>query len=86
VLGRRKGTTLSQEEFLRKHKDIVRQLKTEQSLRNAAKITGKGISTVQRVKAALSDRNCPKERAAPRKEHHETQEAASRVQFCQSLM
>jgi len=56
VLGRRKGTMLSREEFLRKHNDIVRQLKTEQSLRNTAKIVGKGISTVQRVKAALAAR------------------------------
>ena len=53
VLGRRKGTTLTREEFLRKHKDIVRQLKTEQSLRNTAKIVGKALSTVQRVKAVL---------------------------------
>jgi DNA invertase Pin-like site-specific DNA recombinase len=53
VLGRRKGTMLSREEFLRKHNDIVRQLKTEQSLRNTAKIVGKALSTVQRVKAAL---------------------------------
>jgi len=37
-----------------KHKDIVRQLKAGQSLRNTAKIVGKGISTVQRVKVALA--------------------------------
>jgi DNA invertase Pin-like site-specific DNA recombinase len=54
VLGRRKGTTLSRENFLRKHKDILRQLKVGQSVRNVAKIVGKGISTVQRVKAALA--------------------------------
>ena len=53
VLGRRKGTTLSREDVLRKHKDIVRQLTTQQSLRNTAKIVGKALSTVQRVKAAL---------------------------------
>jgi len=53
TLGRRKGTTLSREGFLRKHKDIVRQLKAEHSLRNTAKIVGKGISTVQRVKVAM---------------------------------
>jgi DNA invertase Pin-like site-specific DNA recombinase len=53
ILGRRKGTTLSREDFLRKHKDIVRQLRTQQSLRNTAKIVGKALSTVQRVKAAL---------------------------------
>src|SRR5947209_4375857 len=54
VLGRRKGTTLSRDEFLQKHKDIIRQLKARQSLRNTAKIVGKGISTVQRVKIALA--------------------------------
>jgi DNA invertase Pin-like site-specific DNA recombinase len=53
LLGRRKGTTLSRGQFLQRHKDIVRQLKARQSLRNTAKITGKGISTVQRVKATL---------------------------------
>jgi DNA invertase Pin-like site-specific DNA recombinase len=56
TLGRRKGTTLSREDFLRKHKDIVRNLKAEQSLRNTAKIVGKALSTVQRVKAVLE---CP---------------------------
>jgi DNA invertase Pin-like site-specific DNA recombinase len=55
VLGRRKGTTLSREEFLGKHKDIVRRLKAEHSLRNTARIVGKGISTVQRVKSALCE-------------------------------
>jgi len=54
VLGRRKGTSLSSAQFLQKHKDIVRQLNARQSVRNTAKIVGKGISTVQRVKAALA--------------------------------
>jgi DNA invertase Pin-like site-specific DNA recombinase len=53
VLGRPKGTTLERAQFLRKHRDILRQLKAGQSVRNAARIVGKGISTVQRVKAAL---------------------------------
>jgi DNA invertase Pin-like site-specific DNA recombinase len=53
-LGRPKGTTLGREPFLGKHKDILRQLKAGQSVRNAAKITGKGASTVQRVKLALA--------------------------------
>jgi DNA invertase Pin-like site-specific DNA recombinase len=52
-LGRPKGTTLGREIFLQKHKDILRQLKAGQSVRNAAKITGKGASTVQRVKLAM---------------------------------
>jgi DNA invertase Pin-like site-specific DNA recombinase len=54
VLGRRKGTTLTRDKFLQKHKDILRQLKVGQSVRNVAKIVGKGISTIQRVKAALA--------------------------------
>jgi DNA invertase Pin-like site-specific DNA recombinase len=53
-LGRPKGTTLDRKVFLQKHKDVLRQLKAGQSVRNAAKITGKGVSTVQRVKLALA--------------------------------
>jgi DNA invertase Pin-like site-specific DNA recombinase len=53
-LGRPKGTTLDRKVFLEKHKDVQRQLKAGQSVRNAAKITGKGVSTVQRVKLALA--------------------------------
>jgi len=52
-LGRPKGTSLEASELLAKHKDIVRLLKDGQSVRNTAKITGKGGSTVQRVKAAI---------------------------------
>jgi transposase len=40
------------ERLLSMHADIVKQLRVGQSVRNAAKITGKGASTVQRVKAA----------------------------------
>jgi DNA invertase Pin-like site-specific DNA recombinase len=53
-LGRPEGTTVPPAEFLRKHKDIVRLLKSGQSVRNAAAIAGKGASTVQRVKALVS--------------------------------
>ncbi len=53
-LGRPKGTTLDRKIFLQKHKDVLRQLKAGQSVRNAAKITGRGVSTVQRVKLALA--------------------------------
>lgn len=55
-LGRPAGTTTSTSEFLKKHKEIVRLLATHQSIRNAAKISGKGISTVQKVKAQLNRR------------------------------
>jgi DNA invertase Pin-like site-specific DNA recombinase len=53
-LGRPNGTTLSRDHFLRKHKDIIRLLKSDHSIRNTAKIVGKGVSTVQRVKLALT--------------------------------
>jgi DNA invertase Pin-like site-specific DNA recombinase len=55
-LGRPAGTTTSTSEFLKKHREIVRLLATHQSIRNAAKISGKGISTVQKVKAQLNRR------------------------------
>jgi hypothetical protein len=54
LLGRRTGTTLTRDQFLQKHKDILRQLKAGHSVRNVAKIVDKGISTVQRVKAAVA--------------------------------
>ncbi|MEI9898704.1 MAG: hypothetical protein WDN28_33810 [Chthoniobacter sp.] len=53
-LGRPVGTTLDRDTFLQKHKDIVRYLKAGQSVRHTAKLSGKGFSTVVRVKAALS--------------------------------
>jgi DNA invertase Pin-like site-specific DNA recombinase len=52
-LGRPVGTVLPPVDLLQKHKDIVKLLKAGQSVRNTAKISEKGISTVQRVKAAL---------------------------------
>jgi DNA invertase Pin-like site-specific DNA recombinase len=54
ILGRRKGTLLSRPQFLQKHRDIVRRLKAGHSIRNTAKFTAKGISTVQRVKAVVA--------------------------------
>lgn len=51
-LGRPQGTS-GASEVLEKHKDIVRKLKEGHSVRNTAKITGKGVSTVQRVKALI---------------------------------
>src|SRR5690606_2399943 len=52
-LGRPEGSGHSQRELLAKHGDIRRRLREGQSIRNTAKITGKGVSTVQRVKAAM---------------------------------
>jgi hypothetical protein len=51
--GTPKCSGLKSAELLEKHKGIVRQSKAGQSVRNTAKITGKGASTVQRVKAAM---------------------------------
>ena len=53
-LGRPAGTTDSKKEFLAKHRDIVRHLKAGHSIRNSAAITGKSVSTVQRVKEAMA--------------------------------
>lgn len=55
-LGRPVGSSIPVEMFLKKHSDIVRLLKVGHSVRNTAKITGKGFSTVQRVKAVLKNR------------------------------
>lgn len=52
-LGRPKGTTLSKEDLLKKHRDVCRRLSEGHSIRNTAKITGKGVSTVQRVRSLL---------------------------------
>jgi len=56
TLGRPKGTTLDPKERLQKHKDVARLLRAGQSVRHTAKITNKGISTVQRVKAMMGRR------------------------------
>lgn len=56
-LGRPQGSTVSDKEFLAKHSDIVRRLREGHSVRNTAKITGKGGSTVQRVKVAIGKGN-----------------------------
>jgi len=53
-LGRPPGTKLERKIMIKKHNDILRHLKAGQSIRNTAKITGKGVSTVQRVKAAAA--------------------------------
>lgn len=55
-LGRPTGTKLEQVEFLEKHKDIMRLLRAGRSVRHTAKISDKGISTVQRVRAAMVER------------------------------
>ena len=53
-LGRPEGTGPEAAELLEKHKDIVKHLRAGQSVHDVTKITAKGASTVQRVKAALA--------------------------------
>jgi DNA invertase Pin-like site-specific DNA recombinase len=53
-LGRPFGAYLTPAALLQKHRDVVRLLKSGQSIRNAAKITDEGISTVARVRAVLT--------------------------------
>ena len=43
----------AREDFIQKHKEVARLVKAGHSVRNAAKISGKGVSTVQRVKATM---------------------------------
>ena len=50
-LGRKVGSTKSMEQKKEQYKDIISYLKKGYSIRNVAKLTGKGISTVQRIKA-----------------------------------
>jgi DNA invertase Pin-like site-specific DNA recombinase len=54
TLGRKTGSTVPMAVFLAKPKDVVRLLKEGHRLRNAAKISGKGGSTVQRVKSLMN--------------------------------
>lgn len=54
TLGRPVGTTMGDAELLAKHDDIVRSIRAGKSLRDIAARTGKGLSTVKRVKKALT--------------------------------
>ncbi|MCB1225590.1 MAG: recombinase family protein [Verrucomicrobiales bacterium] len=62
-LGRPVGSRVESDVFLQKHADIAKLLRAGHSIRNAAKIAGKGVSTVQRVKVLM---DAPKVRRAPR--------------------
>ncbi|MHA7590270.1 hypothetical protein [Vibrio harveyi] len=52
--GRPKGSTVSTNDFLVKHSDIVTSLERGCSINQNAEFTGKGRSTVKRVKAAMN--------------------------------
>ena len=49
-LGRKKGSTKSDEAFREQYKDVITLLRKGYSVRNIAKLQGVGISTVQRIK------------------------------------
>ncbi len=52
-LGRKEGSTETPAEYLKKHSDVVKYLKQEQSIRNTMKLTGKSTGTVQKVRKLL---------------------------------
>lgn len=53
-LGRRVGSTKTTEQKREEYKDIISYLKRGYSVRNVAKLTNKGISTVQRIKTEFA--------------------------------
>lgn len=53
TLGRPVGSSMDAAALLAKHPDICRQLRAGKSIRDVSAITGKGTSTVKRVKAAM---------------------------------
>lgn len=53
-LGRKVGSVKTTEQKREEHKDIISYLKRGYSVRNTAKLTNKGISTVQRIKAEFN--------------------------------
>jgi DNA invertase Pin-like site-specific DNA recombinase len=53
-LGRKVRSVKTIEQKKEEHKDIISYLKRGYSIRNVAKLTGKGISTVQRIKSEFN--------------------------------
>ena len=53
-LGRKVESVKTIEQKKEEHHDIISYLKRGYSIRNIAKLTGKGISTVQRIKAEFN--------------------------------
>ena len=53
-LGRRVGSIKTTEQKREEHKDIISYLRRGYSVRNVAKLTNKGISTVQRIKTEFA--------------------------------
>ena len=53
-IGRKVGSVKTTEQKREEHKDIISYLKRGYSVRNVAKLCGKGISTVQRIKTEFA--------------------------------
>jgi DNA invertase Pin-like site-specific DNA recombinase len=54
-LGRNPNTKLSNTDFLKKHKDVIKLLKQGQSIRIIMKLTSKSSGTIQKVKRLLDE-------------------------------
>lgn len=52
-VGRKKGSIKSCEKKKEEYKDVIQLLKKGYSIRNVAKISGRGVSTVQRIKTVF---------------------------------
>ena len=55
-LGRPIGTVKSKEKMREEYRDVIAFLKKGYSIRDVAKLTGRGVSTVQRIKSAILGR------------------------------
>lgn len=52
-LGRKQGSVESEDDFLSKHRDLVKLVKAGQSVRNAAALSGKSQATVMKVRQVM---------------------------------
>lgn len=56
-LGRKKGSTKSEEKLREEYKETIQLLKKGYSIRNIARLQGLGISTIQRIKNQFINKN-----------------------------
>ena len=52
--GRRVGSSIPEERYLKKYSNVVKELKQGESIRRAAKICSVSVSTVQKVSKLIS--------------------------------
>lgn len=52
-LGRKVGSVKTEEQIRTEYRDVISLLRKRYSIRDVAKLSGKGVSTVQRVKRLL---------------------------------